>query len=172
MMTLPAPYDRFEGEVLPEWIDHNGHLNLAYYIVLFDRATDLMFDELDLGDDYRRRTNNGTFVVETHNLYERELLVGDRVRVATQILAADGKRLHLAHEMFRIAAPIAPPIAPPIANAERAAAQELMFLHIDLTARRVSPFPPGLCERIAAAAASHAALPRPAWIGRHIAMPG
>src|SRR5207237_2266774 len=44
-MSIPAPYERFEGEVLPEWIDYNGHMNLAYYTVLFDYATDLLFDE-------------------------------------------------------------------------------------------------------------------------------
>src|SRR5579864_8732788 len=123
-MNLPAPFDRFEGEVLPEWIDYNGHMNLAYYTVLFDRATDLLFDALGLGLDYRRNTDMGTFVAETHNLYERELLVGARVRVATQILGADAKRLHLGHEMFAIE------------GGERAATQELMFLHVDLVARR------------------------------------
>src|SRR5438477_574339 len=125
-MTIPAPYQRFEGEVLPEWIDWNGHLNLAYYVVLFDRATDLLFDELGLGLDYRRNEEKGTFVVETHNLYERELLVGERVRIATRILGSDDKRLHLGHEMFRVK------------DGERSATQELMFLHIDLAARRVS----------------------------------
>ena len=159
-MTIPAPYQRFEGEVLPEWIDWNGHLNLAYYVVLFDRATDLLFDELGLGLDYRRSEEKGTFVVETHNLYERELLVGERVRIATQILGSDDKRLHLGHEMFRLR------------DGERSATQELMFLHIDLRARRVSPFPPDLKDRVAAWTAAHAALPRPAWAGRRLALPG
>src|SRR5438105_14873660 len=124
-------------------------MNLAYYVVLFDRATDLLFDELGLGLDYRRKDEKGTFVVETHNLYERELLEGERVRIATQILGADDKRLHLAHEMFRID------------DGGRSATQELMFLHIDMPARRVSPFPPALRERVAAWAAAPAALPRP-----------
>jgi len=158
-MTVPAPYERFEGEVLPEWIDYNGHMNLAYYTVLFDYATDLLFDELGLGLDYRRATQQGTFVAETHNRYERELLVGARVRVTTQIVAADAKRLYLAHEMFALE------------DGRRAATQELMFLHVDLAARRVSPFPEDLRRRVAAAAAAHAALPRPDWIGRRIAMP-
>jgi len=158
-MTIPAPYERFEGEVLPEWIDYNGHMNLAYYTVLFDYATDLLFDELGLGLDYRRATRQGTFVAETHNRFERELLVGARVRVATQIVATDAKRLHLAHEMFAIE------------DGRRAATQELMFLHVDLAARRVSPFPEDLRRRVAAAAAAHASLPRPDWIGRRIAMP-
>jgi acyl-CoA thioester hydrolase len=157
-MSFPAPYDRYRGEVLPEWIDINGHMNLAYYTVLFDYATDLMFDELDLGRHYRVTTDNGTFVTETHNRYERELLVGEKVRVTIQILLADDKRLHLAHEMFRLA------------TGERAATQELLFLHVSLKERRVTPFPPGLRGRVQAAAAAHAALPRPGWVGRHVGM--
>ena len=155
---FPAPFDRYRGEVRPDWIDHNGHMNLAYYTVLFDYATDLMFDVLDLGLAYRRRTDLGTFVTETHNRYERELLVGDKVRVAIQILFADDKRLHLAHEMFRLD------------NGERAATQELLFLHVDLKARRVTPFPPELKARVHAAAAAHKGLPRPPWVGRHVGM--
>jgi acyl-CoA thioester hydrolase len=155
---FPAPFDRYRGEVRPEWIDINGHMNLAYYTVLFDYATDMMFDLLDLGLAYRRRTDLGTFVTETHNRYERELLVGDKVRVAIQILFADDKRLHLAHEMFRLD------------SGERAATQELLFLHVDLKARRVTPFPPELKARVHVATAAHAALPRPAWVGRHVGM--
>ena len=102
-MSIPAPFERYEGEVLPEWIDANDHMNLAYYTVLFDYATDALFDAIGIGRQYKDSTGNGTFVVETHNLYERELLLGDRVRVSTQILGMDGKRLHLAHEMFMIA---------------------------------------------------------------------
>jgi acyl-CoA thioester hydrolase len=158
--SFPAPFDRFCGEVLPEWIDYNGHMNLAYYTVLFDQATDLLFDELGLGLDYRRDRQLGTFVAETHNLYERELLVGAGVRVATQILGADDKRLHLGHEMFALD------------GGHRCSTQELMFLHVDLAARRVSPFPEYLRGRVHAAAAAHAGLPRPGWAGRHIAMPG
>ena len=157
-MNLPAPLERYEGEVLPEWIDYNGHMNLAYYTVLFDQATDLLFDELGLGLDYRRDTLLGTFVAETHNLYERELLVGARVRIATRILEADDKRLHLGHEMFAIS------------GGYRTATQELLFLHVDLAARRVTSFPAELRQRIAAWAAAHAALPRPDWVGRHVAM--
>jgi acyl-CoA thioester hydrolase len=156
---IPAPFDRYRGEVLPEWIDLNGHMNLAYYTVLFDYASDLLFDTIGIGREYKDRTGHGTFVVETHNLYEQELLVGERVRVVSLILAADDKRLYVGHEMFRLA------------DNRRAATQELMFLAIDLGARRVAPFLPEVQRRLAAAAAAHAALPRPNWIGRRLAMP-
>jgi acyl-CoA thioester hydrolase len=159
-MSFPAPFDRYQGEVLPAWIDANDHMNLAYYTVLFDYATDALFDAIDIGRSYKDATGHGTFAVETHNLYERELLVGDRVRVTTQILAADAKRLHLAHEMFTLA------------GRRRAATQELMYLHVDLSTRRVVPFPAEVRRRVSAAAAAHARLPRPDWVGRRIAMPG
>jgi acyl-CoA thioester hydrolase len=158
-LTILAPFDRYQGEVQPEWIDLNGHMNLAYYSVLFDYATDRLFDEIGIGREYKRVTNHGTFVVETHNIYERELLVGEKVRVLSQILGADAKRLHLAHEMFRLL------------DGQRAATQELMFLSIDLTRRRVVPFLPEAQRHVAAAADAHAGLPIPDWVGRHVAMP-
>ena len=158
-MSIPAPFERYEGEVLPEWIDANDHMNLAYYTVVFDYATDALFDAIGIGRQYKDATGNGTFVVETHNLYERELLLGEHVRVATQIVGMDRKRLQLAHEMFIFA------------TGQRAATQELMYLHVNLSTRRVTPFPDGVHERVAAAAAAHAHLPFPDWSGRRIAMP-
>jgi acyl-CoA thioester hydrolase len=159
-VSFPAPFDCYRGEVLPEWIDANNHMNLAYYIVLFDYATDALFDVIGIGRQYKNSTNNGTFAVEAHNLYERELLVGERVRISTLVLGIDGKRLHLAHEMFAVA------------TGQRAATQELMYVHVDLAKRRVVPFPDDVRERLAAAAAAHAHLPRPDWIGRRIALSG
>lgn len=158
MMSIPIPFDCYRGEVLPAWIDLNGHMNLAYYTVLFDYATDLLFETIGIGRDYKRATNYGTFVVETHNLYECELLTGERVRIVSQIVGADDKRLHLAHEMFRLT------------TGERSAMQELMFLSIDLAKRRVVPFLPEALQQVAAAAVAHAGLPRPPWLGRHIAI--
>jgi acyl-CoA thioester hydrolase len=157
-MSIPAPFERYEGEVLREWIDANDHMNLAYYTVLFDYATDALFDAIGIGRQYKETTGNGTFVVETHNLYERELLLGDRVRVSTQILEMDGKRLHLAHEMFVLG------------GGSRAATQELLYLHVNLSTRRVAAFPAAVRERVAAAVTAHARLPRPDWCGRRIAM--
>jgi acyl-CoA thioester hydrolase len=158
-VIIPAPFDRYRGVVLSEWIDLNGHMNLAYYTVLFDYATDLLFDAIGIGRAYKDASRHGTFVAETHNLYERELLAGEKVRVATQILGADDKRIHLAHEMFQLD------------GGRRSATQELMFLSIDLGRRRVAPFLPEARQRVAAAAAAHAGLPRPDWVGRRLALP-
>lgn len=157
MSSLPAPFTGHAARVCPEWIDENGHMNLAFYVTVFDGATDLLWDAIGLGQSYRQATGNGTFAVETHILYRAELLLGDKASVTTQVLGADAKRLHLAHEMRRGPALIAQ--------------QEIMLLHVSLGTRRVVPFPPDVAARVLAAAAAHAALPRPDWVGRRVAMP-
>ena len=149
-----------EGVVLPEWIDANGHMNLAYYVVLFDLATDAMYDVLGVGQAYRDATGNSTFTAETHTLYEREVRVGERVRVVPHLLGADTKRLHYFHEMFHAE------------HGHRVAAQELIALHIDLSVRRVAPFPDELYARIQDAVRQRAGRELPKGAGRRIAMPG
>ena len=151
---------QFEGVVLPEWIDANGHLNLAYYVVLFDQATDLLYDALGVGQAYREATGNSTFTAETHTRYEREVRVGERVRVVPYLLGADTKRLHYFHEMFHVE------------HDHRVAAQELMALHIDMSVRRVAPFPTQLLKKIGAAVRACSDRPTPAGVGRRITMPG
>jgi acyl-CoA thioester hydrolase len=150
---------QLEGVVLPEWIDANGHMNLAYYVVLFDQATDLLYDELGVGQAYRDATGNSTFTAETHTLYEREVHAGERVRVVPHLLGADAKRLHYFHEMFHAE------------GGHRVAAQELLALHIDMSVRRVTPFPDRLYARIQAVVRESAGRELPKGVGRRIAMP-
>ena len=99
----PMEMPQLEGLVLPEWIDANGHLNLAYYVVLFDQATDLLYDALGIGQAYREATGNSTFTAETHTLYEREVRVGERVRVVPYLLGADTKRSTGDEELVQLA---------------------------------------------------------------------
>ncbi len=157
---IAAPFVAHTATVRPEWIDDNGHMNLAYYVVVFDHATDALWAAIDLDEPYKLRTGHGTFAVECHILYRSELVLGDTVRVATQILATDSKRIHLLHEMQRTD------------TGTVVAQQELMLLHVDLRTRRVAPFLADGASRIAEAAAAHAVLPRPDWVGRRVAMPG
>ena len=156
---IAAPFPSTPGAVRPEWIDHNGHLNLAYYIVLFDEATDALWQAIGLGEAYRTRTGCGTFAVETHTLYLGELLEGDTTRAVSWVLGADAKRLHIAHELLRQE------------DGTVAARQELMYLTVDLAARRSVPWPPNTLKSLLAAVASHATVATPDWVGRRIAMP-
>ncbi|HEY5299232.1 MAG TPA: thioesterase family protein [Acetobacteraceae bacterium] len=152
-MLLPS-HDEF---VRPEWIDSNGHMNLAYYIVVFDQALDVVFDSLDIGTAYRRRSGSSTFAVETHTLYLREVIEGEAVRVTSRLLGVDAKRLHWFQEMHHLA------------SGEIAASLEQMNLHIDLRTRRVAPWP---ADRLAALRAATDPGPWPQAAGRRIALPG
>ena len=88
---MSIPVTEYDAVVLPEWIDSNGHLNLAYYVVIFDNATDAFYDALGIGNAYRDASGNSCFTAETHMLYEREVHVGDKVRVKCWLLGADAK---------------------------------------------------------------------------------
>ncbi len=156
---IPAPFTGHSAIVRPEWIDENGHMNMAYYVVVFDGAIDHLWASIGLGEPYRQRTQHGTFAVEAHITYLAELLLHDQVQVVTQILDADHKRIHLAHEMRRSD------------TGAVVAQQEVMLLHVSLKTRRVVPFLAEVVGMIAAAARSHAELPRPDWVGRSLAMP-
>jgi acyl-CoA thioester hydrolase len=149
----------YTDTVRPEWIDSNGHMNLAYYVVVFDLGTDRLYDVLGIGNAYREATGNSCFTAETHTLYEREVTVGEPVRVATTLLGADAKRLHYFHEMFHDV------------EGHRVAAQQLVALHIDMRVRRVAPFPPDRLVAINAALRARGDQPLPPGVGRRIELP-
>jgi acyl-CoA thioester hydrolase len=155
----PEPLALHTESVRPEWIDYNGHMNVAYYMLAFDHATDALLDHLDLGDAYRRRSGHSNFVVEAHVTYARELAEGDGMRFTTQILAADAKRLHVLHRMVTD-------------EGDLSATCELMILNVDMATRRAAPMPDEARERAEKAALAHAHLPRPEEAGRIISLPG
>jgi len=127
-------------------------MNLAYYVVLFDLATDVLFDQIEVGATYRRAAAAGLFAVETHTVYRRELVAGDRVRVAARVIGAGSNRVHVAHEMFH-------------ADGGCAATHEILFVHVSLQTRRAAPLPGYIVIRLSAGS-SHVALPP--WVGRKI----
>jgi acyl-CoA thioester hydrolase len=157
---MSQPIIEHNDIVRPEWIDSNGHMNLAYYVVVFDLATDKLYAKLGIGDAYREATGNSCFTAETHTLYEREVRVGEKLLVHTWLLGADAKRLHYFHELFHAD------------SGERSAVQELMALHIDMRMRRVAPFPDEQRIVLADAVTSYAPAQHPKGAGRRIAMPG
>jgi len=157
-MDFPTPFAAHAETVRPEWIDYNGHMNVAYYVLVFDHATDALFEALGLGAAYRQSTGFSQFAVEQHILYEREVAQGDLLRIESRILGVDDKRLHFGHEMFHAG------------EGWRAATTALMGVHIDLGARRSCPFPADRRAVLDAAAAAHARLPAAPWAGRRIAL--
>lgn len=149
------------GHVLSEWIDINGHMNVAYYVLAFDRAVDSLWERFGITYDHIRETDNSTFAVETHVMYRRELTEGAPYLVTAQILAYDEKRIHQFQRLY---------------HAEQgflSATAEWMNLHVDLTTRRVTPWPAPILDGIRRAAAAQGETAMPADAGRrmHIEKP-
>ena len=144
--------------VRPEWVDYNGHMNVAYYVLIFDHATDTVLDTIGIGQAYRRAERGSFFIVEAHVAYRRELHAGDPVRVETQILGHDDKRLHAFLSMAHAD------------SGKPAATYEILGLHVDMKSRRAAPFPAFARARIQALAALHASRPRPPGAGRGISL--
>src|ERR1700754_468444 len=95
-----APFVSSVMRVEPTWIDYNGHLNMAYYNVLFDRAVDEAYELLGIGADYLSTQRKSCFTAEVHVRYLRELHEGDPVRVTFQLIEHDSKRLHYFEQLF------------------------------------------------------------------------
>jgi acyl-CoA thioester hydrolase len=158
-VSIPAPLELWRETVRPEWIDYNGHMNVAYYTLLFDHGVDRFFDYIGLGQDYRDTSTGTTMAVEQHILYRRELLEGATARCTTQLIGFDEKRIHHYHEMFDAEAGFL------------AATCEFMTLHVDSEARRVSPLPRSVQMRLGDILAVHESLPRPEALGRAMKVP-
>ena len=155
----PKPFVCKAIPIEPSWIDYNGHLNMAYYNVLFDRSLDQFFDMLGVGWQYLKERHGSTMTAECHVRYLREVKLGDPVNVSVLIVAADEKRIHYFEELRHAT------------EGWVSATSENMTLHVDMNVRRVAPFPPDIYARVQAVAAAHAKVPRPDGVGRRIAMP-
>ena len=154
-----APFVSSLMRVEPQWIDYNGHLNMAYYNVLFDRAVDEVYELLGIGAEYLKNHRHSTFTAEVHVRYVRELQEGDPVRVTFQLLDFDSKRFHYFEQLFHAT------------EGWVSATSENMTLHVDMTAKKVAPFPPPILRTFARMKAAHSQLPRPEAAGRGISMP-
>jgi len=140
--------------VLPEWIDHNGHMNVAYYVLAFDEATDAVYEHWGVGLEYPGSSNCSVFTLGMNVDYLGELFEGDPILVTTQLVDVDGKRIHYFHRMFH-------------ADTERlVATNECLCMNVDLATRRSVPFPPVVSETLRSVHAAHEAEGRPDEFGR------
>jgi acyl-CoA thioester hydrolase len=146
-------------QIEPQWIDYNGHLNMAYYNVLMDRAIDELWLRLGIGPGYLEARNGSTFTAEAHVRYVREIQLGDPVQVTVWILNSDEKRIHTFEQLHHAS------------EGWLSATSENMSLHMDMAARKVAPFPADIAMRVRAFTEAHRLLPRPDGTGRAITMP-
>ena len=156
---IEGPYDRHRARVLPEWIDYNGHMNVAYYLLAFDHATDAFLDYLGLDAAHREATGGTTFAADIHLTYQREVRENDPLRFTSLLLGFDDKRIRFINLMY---------------HAEQgflASTMESLSLYVDLNRRKVSALPDRIRGRLGDVLAAHRKLPLPPEAGRVIAKP-
>ena len=116
------------GRVRSEWTDYNGHMNLAYYIHLFDTAWETMLQRFQMGEDSAKLEKKTTFAVESHTTYDQEVKVGEEVDMNLIFIDFDKKRIVYKLEMI---------------NKEKkylAATSEVLSVYVDLSIRKVVEF--------------------------------
>lgn len=154
-MPIPAPFVSRAMDIEEAWIDYNGHLNMAYYNVLFDRCSDEAFEMMGMGPDYVRERRLTIYTAEVHVCYVQELHLDHKVTVSFQLLDHDEKRLRAYQEIRHL-------------DGWLAATSETLSLHVDMAGPMVAPFPADVLARVEAMRAAHAALPMPERAGRSI----
>lgn len=158
MAAAPLGVVVSRGTVVPEWIDLNGHMNVAYYVLAFDRAIDDLWARIGITEHYIRSTQGSTFAVEHHVTWQRELVEGDPYVITSQIVAYDAKRIHQFQRMYHRD------------EGYLAATGEWMNLHVDLAARRVSAWPDATLDALAALVREQGELPVPDELGKRMAV--
>lgn len=143
--------------VLPEWIDYNGHLNMAYYSVLMDKCADQAYPALGFGPDYRDETRCTTYVAEFHICYLRELHEGDVVTSTFHLVDFDAKRFHIFQELWH-------------EDGWLAATGEALTLHVDQSGEvpKVAPMPQNILHNLTVMKEAQKDRPRPERAGRKI----
>lgn len=148
----------YHARVRPEWVDYNGHMSEAYYVLVFGHTTDAFLDLIGMDDIYRRRTGHSLYTLEAHITYLHEVGEDQALAVSTQVLGADAKRVRLFHTMNHAD------------KGHLLATTELMLLHVDTTQPRAVPFAPEIQAQLASVVQAHAELSRPTQAGRSIAL--
>jgi acyl-CoA thioester hydrolase len=138
-----------------EWIDYNGHLNMAYYNVVFDRGGDEFLAELGFGPKYAAERKLTIYTAEVHICYVQEIHLDHIVTVTSQLIDFDAKRLHTYNEIVH-------------KDGWVAATAEVMSLHVDMNGPKVVPFPDDILPTLEFYKKAHSKLPLPARVGRSI----
>lgn len=149
---------RHSETVRSEWVDYNGHMNVAYYVLVFDHGTDALLDAVGMGEAYRNAADRSVFVVESHVTYQAETHEGQTVTVETRVLEVVEKKVRVFHRMYADDPNVT------------VATNEILFLHVDLDTRRVIPMPAEAVAELRALRDADATLPMPAEAGRGVAM--
>ncbi|RQP35701.1 thioesterase family protein [Burkholderia ubonensis] len=157
---MTTPLTIYRDVVRPEWVDYNGHLRDAFYLLIFSFATDALLDRIGLDDAARKSRGRSVYTLEAHVNYLHEIKEGTRVRVDARVVAHDAKRLHLYLELFADG------------RDDAVSASEQMLLHVDTRdGPKSAPFDDDVAAQLAALHALQRDCPLPAYVGRVIGLP-
>ena len=151
---IGAPLALYSAVVEPDWVDYNGHMTEWAFLAAFGWASDALFRYLGIDEAYRDG-GHSYYTVETHLNHLHEASLGEPLRITTQVLGSDAKRLHIFHTMYR--------------HGEMLCTGEQMLVHVDTAAGRSAPLLAGPSAAVAAVTAAHASMPVPAQAGGRIA---
>ncbi|GJL83823.1 MAG: hypothetical protein DHS20C01_34570 [marine bacterium B5-7] len=144
-----GPLELKNLEVEDDWIDYNGHMNVAWYVLAFDRGVDVLLDEIGVGKIYLEQRHASMFTLEINVHYLAEAHRQDPLRLCGQLLAADNKRIHFFLYMYHAA------------DGHLLATLEQVALHVDMQQRRSAPFPDDIKSRLDDLIQHHRRLDRP-----------
>ena len=155
---MASPLKLWDGEVLPEWVDANRHMNDGFYAVAFGEASWRVQDHLGLHAEYRTRTGGTLYSVEAHLTWDRELSLGQRLHIESLVLGVDAKRLRVFHRLFATD------------EGYSAATMDVMMLHVVQgdDGVRTGPFPADIARHLAQVAAEQVQLGMPEEAGRSV----
>ena len=122
------PFHIANQVIKKEWTDYNNHMNMAYYVLVFDQIWEVMLEKFKMGENSAKTTNMSTMVVETNTTYNNEIKEGDEVELNLTFFDHDKKRLHFKMEMIEKS------------SKKLAATHESLSLYIDLNLRKVTEF--------------------------------
>ncbi|NVK40116.1 MAG: thioesterase family protein [Oceanospirillaceae bacterium] len=148
----------FEGPVSPDWIDYNGHMNDACYVLVFSKSIDDLMVQIGLDEAYRNEHQVSIYTLQSMVHYLQEVSEGEPLRVTAQLLESDAKKLRVYFTMRHGQ------------SGEELAAMETLLLHMDMAAKRAAPFLADTQARVSALQRQHAGLDWPALAGRSIAL--
>lgn len=149
-IVLPA------RQVPAEWIDYNGHMNVAYYTMAFDQAMDFFLEEeLGIGEAHAERVRQGPYALQANFQYLGEILEGENFVIDVRMIDCDEKRMHLFVEMRNT-------------KGDLAATGEHLLMNVDLVARRSTPYSDWAQKRMAEMLSTHAKLKKPTQLGATI----
>jgi acyl-CoA thioester hydrolase len=155
MNKLPAII--YSTEIKPEWLDYNNHMNVAYYVLVFDHAFEELLLSLGLGEEGAKTTGISTMALESHITYDQEVSLGQELDIRMQLVDHDHKRMHLYLEMYVKGG-----------SGYLASTLEQISMCVDLNKRKSVSFPDEVMAKIKTLSQQQSHLERPNNIGRKI----